>query len=194
MTDTLRNATKESVDAVAGGTVIPVSDSTQPEDAAIKTLLATVTDSQRHVKLPIRVGDIAHSLGLIVQSLPLPTELDGMLIKDKPQQPFKAVSNCYQAEVRQRFTLAHELGHYIRQYQEWPSDEITVEPEHRDRNSSKGFDPNEIWSNRFAAALLMPAAIVRKYWSEGKTDEQMARIFDVSESDMSFRRVNLGLR
>ncbi|OZG49209.1 toxin-antitoxin system toxin component [Bombiscardovia coagulans] len=193
MTRQTKNISEKLVDTVANRIVIPVTESTEPALAASLTLFVTVSNEQRTVKLPIRVVDIATKLGLIVESLPLDEGLDGMLIKDKPNQPFKAVYNCYQPTVRQRFTLAHEIGHYIRQYQEWPVDKITAEPEHRDRNSSLGFDPNEIWANGFAAALLMPAPIVRKYWAEGKTDADMAKKFEVSESSMTFRRTNLGL-
>src|SRR5262249_43434703 len=54
-----------------------------------------------------------------------------------------------QASARLNFTLAHELGHYVRACA---------------RIEADGVDP-EVWANQFAAAILMPDESVSRYAS-----------------------------
>lgn len=172
---------------------IIISNTESPAAAAIETLIKTIANEQNQISLPVRLTDVAKKLGIDVQQLPLDSDVDGMLVKEKPNVNFKAVSNMFKSDHRKRFTLAHEIGHYVKKYQDWPPEKEAGIAEWRDSRSAAGFDPDEIWANQFAAALLMPASIVRKYWAQGKTDEQMAKIFDVSTQAMNLRRVNLGL-
>src|SRR5690606_4472121 len=71
--------------------------------------------------------------------------------------------NYADAPVRQRFTIAHELGHYVlHSASENPAMDL-----YRDERSSAGIEPREMEANNFAAALLMPAPLVAKLWEEG---------------------------
>lgn len=94
--------------------------------------------------------------------------------------------NPYEAVVRQRFTIAHELGHHCLGHGERP------------RDTSKQFtmssDPAEVVANKFAANLLMPAdavhALIRV---EGITSvSALAERFHVSKAAMKFRVESLG--
>lgn len=98
-------------------------------------------------------------------------------------------------EHRNRFTLAHEIGHYIHKYQgtEWDS-RIVGLVEKRDELSARGTDKEERWANSFAAALLMPASLVMHFWTEGENIDTIAKYFNVSESAIRYRIINLGLR
>lgn len=95
------------------------------------------------------------------------------------------------ATVRQRFTIAHELGHFALGH-------LRDEPHFRD--TSREFmtgnsDPLEIDANRFAAQLLMPGDAVRERVRQmDKPDvRKLAREFAVSEAAMRFRLINLGI-
>lgn len=172
---------------------IKISNTESPAAAATETLIKTIANEQNQISLPVRVTDVAKKLGIEVQQFQLRSNLDAMLVKEASNGDFKVVSNMSQNNHRKRFSLAHEIGHYVKNYQDWPSEKKAAIAEMRNSRSADGFDPEEIWANQFAAALLMPASIVRKYWAQGKTDEQMAKIFDVSNQAMNLRRVNLGL-
>ena len=187
------STTKERKEVTNKPVKVPINGSTGPAIAAILTTIETIVKSNKPFYLPVPVDDIAEALGLVIQSLPLSEGLDGMLIKNKAYEPFKAVSNSRQAHVRQRFTLAHEIGHYVRKYQDWPDDTPTGEAEHRDQVSAIGWDPDEMWANEFAANLLMPTATVERYWAAGMSEADMADIFDVSVVAMHNRRLNLHL-
>lgn len=174
-------------------TVIPtIEDKTMPAASATETLLKTIA-SNGYVTLPIDVTSVAHALGIKTQELALAPSTDGLLVKDEAGGPFKAVVNLSTHEHRKRFTYAHEIGHFIHSYQDFPKDRKAGRVEHRDELSSKGIDPDEIWANRFAAALLMPASIVRRYWGEGHTRDELADMFNVSRRAMDLRIATLGL-
>lgn len=96
--------------------------------------------------------------------------------------------NFGEAPVRQRFTIAHEIGHHVHGDLDAPRDTS-------EQFSAKSRDPREIAANRFAAALLMPAAVVKQaVYGDGNTDlRDLAKKFGVSTAAMEFRLKALGL-
>lgn len=97
---------------------------------------------------------------------------------------------------RQRFTAAHELGHYILHSQ--GRDRFFVDKAYfRGPSASAGTETQEIEANRFAACILLPAELVKEYANRTKlTDLEVYRLstaFQVSEQAMTLRLVNLGL-
>ncbi|NMM93952.1 ImmA/IrrE family metallo-endopeptidase [Bifidobacterium oedipodis] len=172
---------------------IRVNDLSSPAAAATETLLKTVAPGGG-LNLPVDPFRVAELLGLKPEKLALTPDVDGLLVKNKANEPFKAVTDVYASEQRQRFTTAHEIGHWVHKYQDTPPDAVLGIVESRDDLSSKGIDPEEIWANRFAAALLMPAAIVRRHWGEGRSRDELARMFGVSRRSMDLRIATLGLR
>lgn len=174
-------------------TRIKVDSLDAPYRAADELLRKTVVKDGM-ISIPVDVEAIAKELGLDYQRLLLDEKTDGLLVKDEPNTPFKAVVDSLAHPHRARFTLSHEIGHYIHKYQDFPDEKIAGKVERRDEMSSRGIDPEEIWANRFAAALLMPAGIVAKLWADGKRIEDMADMFNVSLAAMGHRIENLGLR
>lgn len=101
---------------------------------------------------------------------------------------------------RKRFTIAHELAHHFLHLFDEEDEEIVhnkidlfrfAEPA-KGRPFSKR-RMMEIEANRFAAALLMPEALVREQWKKTPSIVEMARIFNVSEEAMGYRLDELGL-
>lgn len=164
-----------------------------PEQAAMEVLEKTVMNGNR-LLVPVDVKTVASALHLEYQPLPLEPNVDGLLVKDKPNVPFKAVVNVNENVRRQRFTLAHEIGHYIHQYQDHPDDRPTGKTEYRDELSSTGKDSNEIWANQFAAALLMPRFVMLNLWGRGKSVREIADLLSVSTRSVVIRLDNLGLK
>jgi Zn-dependent peptidase ImmA (M78 family) len=114
--------------------------------------------------------------------------------------------NTLHSAVRQRFSIAHEIGHATMHLRD--GEDLIVDPPtrglfNRDHVASLGQDPKEIEANQFAAALLMPAPLVADIASEilstspapsfERLNESLATRFDVSTQAMKFRLVNLGV-
>ncbi len=150
--------------------------------------------------VPVPVDVVASHLRLHTTSVGLPDNLSGLLIVEGEKRVIGFHAN--HAPVRQRFTIAHEIGHYI----------LHVKPNQsrlfldrfvayrRDDEQNKGKDSEEIEANAFAAALLMPEALVRGEITKQGFDlddeedvAELARRFNVSPMAMSYRLINLGL-
>src|SRR5690606_2956370 len=89
---------------------------------------------------------------------------------------YRITINGRHPHTRQRFTLAHEIAHFIL-HRPLIGDGIVDDALYR---SSKG-DDVEREANRYAAAILMPAPLVRKKYREGlRSFAGIAEAFDVS--------------
>lgn len=143
--------------------------------------------------LPIQVETIACEHGISVKHLPLDDELSGMsFVKDGTSI---IVVNSSHHSNRQRFTIAHELGHHIL-HRSYLVDNVHVDKViYRNHKSSDGVHLKEIEANAFAAELLMPAAKVKPYIGTDINDEArvaaVAKIFKVSTAAMTIRLNNL---
>lgn len=164
----------------------------EPSDASHELLTSVLADRDGRIMLPVEPERIAEHLGVTVEKRRLDHGIDGLLIRRSGSEPFIAVVNAYTSGNRQRFTLAHELGHYVRDYRGRATGRIGI-VEYRNEPSSTGADDREIWANGFAASLLMPASIVRVMWAQGQTPERMARLFGVSAQALTIRLRNLHL-
>lgn len=136
-------------------------------------------------ELPVQVEGIAQDLlGLHVCE----GDLDGVSGLLYPARRRIVLSGAEPAE-RKRFTLAHELGHWICQCQDGPEVEVLC------RAQDVTLDPAaravEREANVFAAELLMPEADVRAAW-KGDAD-QCAQQFGVSGEAMRWRLYSFGL-
>jgi Zn-dependent peptidase ImmA (M78 family) len=156
------------------------------EDA--ERLLRSVWLRDRQVvPLPVDPVQIARTLGIDVYDARLDQNIFAALVKELGQDP-TILLNTIDSPNRKRFSCAHEIGHFMRR-----SDDEYEYVDRRGPLSSAGTDPEEIYANNFAAALLMPEAEVRRLYKKDATDVEMALIFDVSREAMGFRLKNLGL-
>lgn len=104
------------------------------------------------------------------------TDEDAKLILVNPEDPIP----------RQRFTVAHELGHAL-------LDQPGVHERSGKSRNLAAYRAAEARINRFAAALLMPEESVIQANMLGKDLDEMARLFDVSPTAMRIRLVRLGI-
>lgn len=165
------------------------------EDRANKVINEHCTNEAGLVPFPIDPYAVAKSLGIQVEHRTgLPENVDGLLIKESPDSPVLAVINDNCHPNRQRFTLAHEIGHYtyIRDHEPEKLNGLGL-VESRDELSRRGTDRREIDANAFAANLLMPESVVRLWSYEGLNRAQMATRFGVSFEAMGNRLNTLGL-
>ena len=132
-------------------------------------------------RLPVRVSAIAAKLGLPMFPERLPQGVDGALFC-YPEGPIILYDPASPKE-RVRFTLAHEIGHWVLGH---ASPVSCHAPGIRD-------DGEERLANHFAAALLMPRRAVLRAWLDGEAFTAMAARFEVSLEAMHWRLVELGL-
>jgi hypothetical protein len=85
---------------------------------------------------------------------------------------------------RRRFTIAHEIGHYILHTRNGQIHPVTI--------TRDGSDRLEWEANWFAAGFLMPAREFKKLAQQGWNDAELAHHFDVSMAAVEIRRRVLG--
>lgn len=134
--------------------------------------------------LPVRPEKIARDIGIEVSGENHPS-LSGELCETEIGP--KIIFNAQESPLRQRFTIAHELGHFV----------LNHGARYRDpaeHFSSEHYDLKEVHANQFAAELLIPEEAVKYCLEDGiaNTVAGLARAFAVSEVAMSIRLKNLG--
>jgi Zn-dependent peptidase ImmA (M78 family) len=167
------------------------------EDDA-RELLKTAWHSSpdgRNVALPVDPFVVAQALGIKAFSAPLDKGISGMLVK-RAGEDAEIYVHAADSPNRQRFTCAHELGHYVRRVAAEDTEWEYVE--HRDLITSQGTNPDEIYANQFAAALLMPRELVEARYAALESPglaaaPSLAVEFGVSADAMQYRIKNLGL-
>jgi Zn-dependent peptidase ImmA (M78 family) len=141
------------------------------------------------VTLPIDPVRIAKKLGITVLNVLLKENVSGALVKKSGRDP-SIVLNAEDSKNRKRFTCAHELGHFVKRFEEPDAYEYV---DYRNALSSTGLSEDERYANAFAASLLMPRDRVSELHDEGLGEVQMALRFGVSREAMQYRLSNLGL-
>jgi len=151
-----------------------------------------IPKTQSHVD----VEGVAKKLGLAVVRMPLGDDISGMLVT-KAGKTTICIANDQHTN-RQRFTIAHEIGHHVLRHL-FAGEHVHVDRViMRNAPSSDGTDIREIEANQFAACLLMPEHMVHDHLQALKSQyvedvvPQLARQFKVSEQAMAFRLSSLG--
>lgn len=140
---------------------------------------------------PVNPFQLALDLGINVYRGDLPDDLSGMLrVVDGEVELYVDTDD---APRRQRFTAAHELGHFWQRQSRGELVDGAAFVDRRGWKSALGEDPDEIYANAFAAALLMPRAVVEHLHSRGLRAWEIAQFFDVSATSAEYRIQNLGL-
>ena len=126
---------------------------------------------------PIPLTKIVESLGVEIHLEPVEDDLSGFLYRDHRRKLTIIGVNAGHHPNRRRFTIAHELGHYLlhdfddvhvdRQFKVWL----------RSETSSQGTNDEEKEANLFAAEFLMPARLI-------EADIQQIGIFDLLDEDV----------
>lgn len=151
---------------------------------------------------PVDAKGIAKTLGLPVVASDLGEDVSGLLISDGDDSCIAVRKS--DPLVRRRFTIAHEIGHFLLQHQFEKGEHVHVDRGNfiskRGLRSAAGIDPKEIEANHFAANLLMPAVLLRQAISQlgggvllDQHVQQLADMFQVSEQAMTIRLDTLGL-
>lgn len=172
-------------------------------DPKIESEAQTLLDTYKITTLPVPVDEVAKKAGINLFPFDLGDDVSGVL------HIINGVSNIgynpNESKVRQRFTIAHELGHFIL-HNESGVEKVFVDNENyyqfimfRSSNLTAKDLKKEKEANAFAAALLMPQSFVIKEiqgyngfdFSDSSMINELAKKFEVSTQAMSYRIINL---
>lgn len=128
---------------------------------------------------PVPVEEIAKKMGLEVIPFDFPESLSGVLRKERGVIGV----NKDHALVRRRFTVAHELGHFLLGHEQDAIDETLDRPL-----------PLEREANAFASYLLLPKESVEEDVKKIGLDLKMlSKKYLVSEQALTIRLLGLNL-
>jgi Zn-dependent peptidase ImmA (M78 family) len=148
----------------------------------------------------VDVEAVARACGAVVTRERFRRDLSGMVVRDGDDTGTAVIGvNSTHHPRRQRFTIAHEVGHLKLQSGRRITVDSGLRVDYRDDANMPSIQ-DERDANAFAAALLMPADAVKRAADplarQGATRStligDLARLFDVSEEAMGYRLLNLG--
>jgi len=165
-----------------------------------KQAVQVLTDSGA-LRVPVPIDRVVHHMKLSATATNFGDDVSGILVVEKKRAAIGY--NMSHAPVRQRFTIAHEIGHYVLHAKNSAQSHLFIDKHvtyRRDGLSSTGNDQQEVEANAFAAALLMPEKLIRKEIEKQDFDldddddiDKLAKIFNVSTTAMANRLANLEL-
>lgn len=176
---------------------------TRPRYALINAKVDQLLKSARVQRAPVPVDQIARDAGARVVFNDFKGEISGLLIR-RPGEIVIAADSKQPAfdfaapTARQRFTIAHELGHLLLH----EGEEVHVDKDFRvnlrSQLSSAAVSVEEIEANSFAATLLMPARFLLGDVQDETVDVEddrliakLARQYGVSNQAMTYRLTNV---
>lgn len=139
---------------------------------------------------PIDVYEIAKNEGLEIEVKDFGDKFNNISGYIKPEIRTIFI-NSRDPENRRKFTIAHELGHWILHREKLESEPEKYAVLYRIPLGRPQEDPIEQEANCFAANLLVPENMFRDK-RQGKTEEQLAQEFNVSRDVIGFRIKHLG--
>lgn len=145
---------------------------------------------QRHLQsVPVKLGSLASDLGVSVKISNMKPGVSGQIRKEGDSYVIRV--NRYEARERQRFTIAHELSHFLLHKPEIDKspDGITDNVLYR----SGAPEVIEFEANRLAAEIAMPKHLIDDRMRDfgglvsDEVIESLAAEFEVSKAAMEIR-------
>ncbi len=138
---------------------------------------------------PVDVQAIAEFLGFTVIPFDFPDDVSGVTFIEGDVKSIGVNEN--HAQTRQRFSIAHELGHFLSGHESYDNDKLHVEDQGRFLHSD---NRQELEANEFAAELLLPSSFLRRDVAECGLDvPALAKRYEVSEQAMWIQLIDLKL-
>lgn len=168
----------------------------------IRAVAETLLEKRNIVDAPVPVNIIAESLGLEVREEQADEDLSGFLYRDMEARTAIVGVNASHSSKRKRFTIAHELGHFLLHegvtvHFDGQKPGITLNL--RGVEAAMGTNDDEKEANLFAAELLMPAKFLERDLQNFNSDlmddnalSELAEKYNVSVQALTFRLANLG--
>jgi Zn-dependent peptidase ImmA (M78 family) len=166
----------------------------------VRDLASSLLAQHNIVDAPVDVERLAQSEQVDIRKERVDGDISGFLFRDRDKSTAIIGVNSRHHANRQRFTIAHELGHFMLHTMDQVHVDRGFEVRLRNDESSKGTDTDEKEANLFAAELLMPKAFLEKDLAnietvdlmEEKTIKSLAEKYQVSTHAFAFRLAYLG--
>lgn len=126
--------------------------------------------------------ELAQALGMRVSIERLKPQYSGFISQEHGKQP-KVLIQETEPYVRQRFTLAHEIGHFFERATLARDKDFSFS----DLRSVEKYDLHEFYADEFAGELLMPREPFIEAWQNDPSFKSLARRFGVSERAVAKR-------
>jgi Zn-dependent peptidase ImmA (M78 family) len=147
---------------------------------------------------PIPVEKLVHNLGATLRYEPFEGDISGVMFRDG-ENIVVGVNSLHHPN-RQRFTIAHEIGHILFHKGKEVHIDRPIRVNLRDGRSSRATDPEEIEANKFASALLLPKHLLlpdlQRQPIELDDEQQLKSLavkYKVSLQALTIRLQNLGI-
>ncbi|GIL40550.1 ImmA/IrrE family metallo-endopeptidase [Roseiterribacter gracilis] len=165
--------------------------------ARIESVVLELLAKYQSAKAPIDIVQIARGEGASIHFDSFDDKsVSGFLVREGDSADI--VVNNGQSRERQRFTIAHELGHFKLHERAPVHVDTTFSVFLRSDKSSEGKYVAEIEANTFAASILMPSAMLRAEIDPASLDIEdeavvavLAKKYGVSRQAMTYRLQNL---
>lgn len=148
---------------------------------------------------PVPIEKLARMVNAAIRYEPFAGQMYGVVHRNRDGTAVIGV-NSLDAPNRQRFTIAHEIGHLLLHRDEKLHIDERSPIGLRTDTSSMATDEREIEANQFAAELLMPFGFLEKDLSDLPEDieaeeavERLARKYQVSVQAMTVRLTALNV-
>ena len=168
---------------------------TRPRYARINRLVSELLENNSVHQPEVPIANIVRAQGIEILFDDL-EDISGMIVRQN--EDVTIAVNVKQNRLRQRFTLAHEFGHYLLHEGRPVRFDRNFRVNLRSDRSSMAVDPEEIEANFFAANILMPRVMLvqdlgDKYidLDDAKSTREWARRYGVSIQAMNLRLINL---
>lgn len=151
---------------------------------------------RQHSGPPVNIEAIIRGVGIqLDKKAELDPNVSGQLERLGPDS-YRISANKSDHYLRQRFTMAHELGHYML-HAHLIGDGVDDTKVYRSDPKGNFFNPNitsveETEANKFAAELLMPRSLLAVESTVGLPVAKLATDFQVSPRAMEIRLTGLG--
>lgn len=122
---------------------------------------------------PVDPHVIARQMGFKVEYPWLDSTISGMIQVD-PELGRSIYINQDNTPARQRFTVAHELGHFVEREDAGVDDFNIIE------YRGGEYDLHEFFADEYAGALLMPEQAIEEFYEARKSPREAAQFFGVS--------------
>lgn len=163
----------------------------------IEAITVDVLNDLNLMSAPIDVEKLARKLGISIEHQDLDDSVSGFLVKKDDKNIIGLNENHH--NVRKRFTISHEIGHFTLHvdtplFVDFYKGSMLYRTNHKKQDYKM-----EKEANSFAAALLMPQVLISYEISE-MSDEmdydtkllELSQKFEVSQQAMDFRLKTLG--
>lgn len=162
----------------------------------MKNSASSILKNNGLLNYPVDVEKLAKKLKITVTSEDLEEKVSGFLAIDEDNATIVVNSNHH--ENRRRFTIAHEIGHFILHKGQMPLFLDTNLKFYRSAVHNEHTIQIETEANEFAAELLMPQELIEEAIEDDALDisdeydlYQLSKKLKVSEQALTIRLVKL---